>query len=432
MDTLSNSSKPGSLKTWLDYIEGLDPNKIDLGLDRVQAVLQRLNLDFLKKVPVVEVAGTNGKGSTAALIAASLSYSHISTGLYTSPHLIRFNERIAIDGQSVEDEVLCEAFSRVFDAAGTTPLTYFEYTTLAALVCFDIKKVEALVLEIGLGGRLDAVNAIDADISVITSIGLDHTRILGDTIEKIAFEKAGIIKKDRQVVVGRVDNAALAVIAKKAEEMTAKVFAEGIDFYGHFLGNGFDYVEKSGSSIMLCRYPLPKIPLCCAPAAIMAIKLLKEKGVKVGEDAIKRALNEVALPGRMQKVSDAPALYLDVAHNPPAAVNLVNTLNARKIEGKRLAVIGMLKDKDIESVLKIVSGSFDEFYVATLHTVRGENSSRLSSALISSGIGKDLIKSYEQVSMALNSALKKAAKNDEIVVLGSFVTVAEAMESLKK
>ncbi len=432
MDTLSKTSKPGSLKTWLDYIEKLDPNKIDLGLDRVQAVLKRLNLDYLKKIPVVEVAGTNGKGSTAALIASALSCSHIRTGLYTSPHLISFNERIAIDGQNVDDEVLCDAFSRVYDAAGSTPLTYFEYTTLAALVCFELREVEALVLEIGLGGRLDAVNAVDADISVITSIGLDHTHILGDTIEKIAFEKAGIIKNGSSVIVGQVDNSALAVIAKRAREMSAKVLAEGIDFFGNMVPCGIDYVEKTGTSIMLCRYPLPKIPLCCAPAAIRTLNLLREKGLKVSADAIKKALNEVALPGRMQKVQDEPAVYLDVAHNPPAAVNLVNTLKLRKINGKRFAVIGMLKDKDVESVLKIVAGSFDAFYVATLHTKRGENSSRLSSALISSGIGKDLIKSYEHVSMALDSALKKASKNDEIVVLGSFVTVAEAMESLKK
>ena len=199
MSSQDINAKPGSLKTWLDYLDGIDPDKIELGLDRIKQVLEKLNLTIFKSIPVIEVAGTNGKGSTSALIAAALNYSGIKAGLYTSPHLHKFNERVNIGGRDVTDEELSQAFEIVHKTAGDIKLSYFEYTTLAALVCFSRAKVGAVVLEIGLGGRLDAVNALDADIAVITSIGLDHTKILGDTIGKIAFEKAGIIKLKKGV-----------------------------------------------------------------------------------------------------------------------------------------------------------------------------------------------------------------------------------------
>ncbi|MGN1281327.1 MAG: bifunctional folylpolyglutamate synthase/dihydrofolate synthase, partial [Succinivibrio sp.] len=199
MSTEQITKKPGSLETWLDYLNSINPEHMELGLDRVNVVLDKLNLSVLKSIPVVEVAGTNGKGSTAALIAGAINSSGLKAGLYTSPHLHRFNERINIASADVSDDLLCEALSSVYDAAGDVPLTYFEYTTLAALVCFDRAGVDAAILEIGLGGRLDAVNALDADICVITSIGLDHTHILGNTIEKIAKEKAGIIKDGSEV-----------------------------------------------------------------------------------------------------------------------------------------------------------------------------------------------------------------------------------------
>lgn len=430
MNTDVINAKPGSLKTWLDYLDGIDPDKIELGLDRIKKVLDKLDLSIFKSIPVIEVAGTNGKGSTSALIASALNCSGIKAGLYTSPHLHKFNERVNIGGRDVTDEDLSCAFEIVHKTAGDIKLSYFEYTTLAALVCFSSAKVEAVVLEIGLGGRLDAVNALDADIAVITSIGLDHTKILGDTIGKIAYEKAGIIKNGCKVVLGHVDKEAFDVIKKRADELNAEIYVEGEDFLGKFK-DGFSYIQKSSINIATFSLSYPKIPFCCAPAAMRVITLLKERGIKITFEGIDKALKTTSLPGRMQLVRIKPMLYLDVAHNPPAATHLAGTLDLRHKLGKRYAVIGMLKDKDIESVLKIVRHCFDGFYIASLHTQRGENAERIKSALLSDNVDAASIKSFDHVNKAIEQVLKDANENDEIIVLGSFVTVSEAMDALE-
>lgn len=430
MNNKNNSEKPGSLSAWLDYIEGLNPTKMELGLSRVKEVISRLSLSSLEKALKIEIAGTNGKGSTAALISSALSFSGICTGLYTSPHLMKFNERIMIDGKPVSDELLCEAFSLVYDNAKDVPLTYFEFTTLAGFVCFDRAGVKVAVLEIGLGGRLDAVNSLDADICVITSIGLDHTHILGDTLEKIATEKAGIIKENSQVVVGRMKNEPLYRISQICKENNASLLVEGVDFYG-ISGSKFKYVQKGSSIVSSFEYPMPKIPLICAPAALKVIHLLLEKGFKISTTSISKAMSEVSLPGRMQCVHRSPAVYLDVAHNPPAAAHLKDVLDIKPKLGRRSAVIGMLKDKDIESVIKILKFSFDSFYVASLPTERGEKAQRLYNALIADGVDRALVKSYSAVEDALRESLEKTDVNDEIYVIGSFVTVTEAVKALK-
>jgi len=430
MTNKNNSDKPGSLDAWLDYIEGLNPTKMELGLSRVQKVISRLSLDSLKQALKIEIAGTNGKGSTAALVSSALSFSGISTGLYTSPHLLKFNERIMIDGTPVSDELLCEAFSLVYDNSKDVPLTYFEFTTLAGFVCFDRAKVKVAVMEIGLGGRLDAVNALDSDISVITSIGLDHTHILGDTLEKIAEEKAGIIKDNSVVVVGRMKPEPLYRISQICKERNASLHVEGVDFSGVF-DTKFRYVQNGSSIVTSFEYPKPRIPEICAPVALKVIHLLLEKGYKISGSAIVKAITEVSLPGRMQCVHHSPSIYLDVAHNPPAAEHLRDVLNKKTKLAKRRAVIGMLKDKDIESVLKILKESFDNFYVSSLPTERGEKAQRLYNALIADGVDKDLVKSYSTVEESLKDCLADAEINDEIYVIGSFVTVTEAVKALK-
>src|SRR5574344_740383 len=307
MKTDNLNAKPGSLSTWLDYLEGINPDKIELGLSRVKSVYDRLNLNLLNEIPVIEVAGTNGKGSTAALIAASLNYSGIKAGLYTSPHLHKFNERVVIGGVEVSDDELTKAFKFVHENCKDIKLTYFEYTTLAALVCFVNANVKAVVLEVGLGGRLDAVNVVDANISVITSIGLDHIRILGDTIEKIAFEKAGVIKEHSKVVTGVIDKSALDVIKAEAKKRGATVFVENEDFEGQF-DDGFKYIEKKSLNLTTFMLPYPKIPYCCAPAAIKVIILLREMGLNISSKAVIDAIKTVALPGRMQLVSVNPTI----------------------------------------------------------------------------------------------------------------------------
>lgn len=429
-------SKPGSLQTWLDYLHSLNPCHIELGFERVKKVLYRLNLDF-SNTCIVEVAGTNGKGSTSALIAAILKNLGVKTGLYTSPHLWHFNERVVIDGQNAKSELLADAFDTVHKAAikePEIPLTYFEYTTLAAFVSFYKENVGAMVLEIGLGGRLDAVNSLDADVSIITSIGLDHTKILGDTIEKIAFEKAGIIKNNAVCITGILDKSAEDEIISICKERNATLYVQNRDFATSF-DDKTHYKDKLLAKEMVLSYP--KVPECCAAAAIKCVEVLvskfkdKLKGLNTSltEEILNNALEHTSLPGRMQLIEKNPNIYIDVAHNPPAALHLAQVLKARAIKGKRYAVIGMLADKDIESVLKIVVPVFDEFYVTSLPTERGESYERLSHDLMALGVKSENIHCFDKASLAALSCKKQAKVDDEIIIMGSFVTVSQACSS---
>lgn len=430
MSETLNLSKPGSLQSWLDYIQSLNPCHIELGLNRVNKVLSNLNLDF-SKTCIVEVAGTNGKGSTSALTSAIFKNLGLKVGLYTSPHLWQFNERVMIDGACASSELLAEAFSRVYEVAKATdtPLTYFEYTTLAAFVCFSVAKVEVMVLEIGLGGRLDAVNALDADIAIITSIGLDHTLLLGDTIEKIAYEKAGIIKEGCCCITGELQDEARAVIEDIATRRKASLFMQTQDFDAVF-DTKTHYLDKE--RFFEFHLSFPRVPECCVAASIKCVQYAVENlqaklsNIKrpLSIEIINKALESTYLPGRMQLIANNPDIYIDVAHNPPAAAHLAAVLNKRKLKGKRLAVIGMLKDKDIESVLKLVASVFDEFYLASLPTERGESFERLEKALLSLGVDQVKIHGYEKVAAAVHAAKTHAKSDDEIVIMGSFVTVS--------
>ena len=423
-----------SLSQWLKFLEEIDPNHIELGLERIKKVALKLNLSKIAS-KTIEVAGTNGKGSTAAFIAGALNFSGIKAGLYTSPHLHNFTERVNIGGKEVSSGLLCEAFCAVYKAASScqVKLTYFEYTTLAAFYCFKAQKVDVAVLEIGLGGRLDAVNVIDADIAVITSIGLDHTAILGNTIEKIAYEKAGIIKNHAMVVVDKVSPDALMVILEKAASCNARVLCEGSDFKTSFTKDGFDFHFKDVTT----HWSLPKIPYICIAGVFCVLQLLKDAGFAITDKALVQALNEVALPGRMQKVHERPDIYFDVAHNPPAALHLKqNILRFKENSGELIAVVGMLKDKDIESVLHILKDSFNRWFVASLPGARGENAARLKDNLIKE-LGKNAvscnrIKDYATVEEALSAAVSSATSQDTIIVFGSFVTVCAADECIAK
>lgn len=427
----SNEVKPGTLGAWLQYLADLNPEHMELGLERVRAMVDRLNLRKWPNAVIIEVAGTNGKGSTAALIAGALNRSRISTGLYTSPHLHRFNERVSVDGKDVEDDELAAAFSAVWDSARQdefVPLTYFEYTTLAALVCFKKHRVRVLVLEVGLGGRLDAVNVLDAEIAVITSIGLDHTHILGNTLREIASEKAGIIKNAALVVTGELPEEARQSVLAKARAEQARVVEAGSHFAAIPDGSCASFRFMSGDfSVSL---PYPRVPFECAGIAVEVLYHLRGRGLEISEDAVKSALTEVSLPGRMQLVHRSPAVYLDVAHNPPAAEHLKNTLKEHKLKGRRLMVLGMLKDKDIESVVRILSSTAERFYVASLHTGRGESALRLEKAFFACGTAADRVQSFETVAEAFSCCLEDAGPDDEILVCGSFVTVTEAADKI--
>ncbi|MGN0909337.1 MAG: bifunctional folylpolyglutamate synthase/dihydrofolate synthase [Succinivibrio sp.] len=426
------SGEPVTLQDWTGFLADLNPDRMELGLGRVREVFGRLGLDCLRSLPTIEFAGTNGKGSTAALVAASLEEAGVRCGLYTSPHLLRFNERVRVGGRDATDEQLCAAFSEVYRASreGTAvPLTYFEYTTLAALCCFRDAGVGALCLEIGLGGRLDAVNVMDADIAAIVSIGFDHMAILGDTLSKIAFEKAGIIKPGAHAVVtGELPEEAFGVVRERCQECGVPLYAQGRDFEFKRDAGGFSLLPRGGQARAL---PQPLAPVECAAVAAMVLSCLPSIGKKLPLDglweAAGRAFAKTCLPGRMQKVRSNPDVYFDVAHNVPAAQHLRRALMERKVRGRRIAVCGMLRDKDVEGVLSVLAPCFSSFYCASLHCGRGEDAARLCRALGAKGAAAS---SSGCVAAALKAALASAKAGDEVVVFGSFVTVAEAATCL--
>ena len=422
--------EPSTLEGWTSFLSDLNPDRIELGLGRVGEVFKRMGLDSLRALPTVEFAGTNGKGSTAALVAATLEEAGVPCGLYTSPHLLRFNERVVMRGNEAADDELCQGFSAVYRAShegAFVPLTYFEYTTLAALWCFREAGVKALCLEIGLGGRLDAVNIVDADIAAIVSIGFDHMAILGNTLGKIAHEKAGIIKQGAvAAVTGVLPSEAFEVVKARCAECTVPLCSQGRDFGFEKHDGGYRFTDASGSHDL----PSPLAPVECAAVACEIISRLPSINKPFNASdlwkAASSALARTSLPGRMQKARSKPDVYFDVAHNVPAAQHLKAALSARRPQGRRIAVCGMLRDKDVEGVLSVLAPCFSSFHCASLHCGRGEESSRLMRAL-PEGMARA---EHESVAQALSSALLEAGPSDEIVVFGSFVTVAEAARAL--
>lgn len=435
-----------TVSQWEDYLNAIDPNFMELGLQRIDKVARRLHIqDRLQQSQayVVCVAGTNGKGSTCALIAQAMTNMGFKTGLYTSPHLVRFNERIQLDMLEINDQLLCQCLSQVVQAQvqndefGYIDLSYFEIITLAAWLAFLQENCQVWVLEIGLGGRLDAVNLIKHHVSVITSIGLDHMKILGDSVEKIAFEKAGIIHEQDYTILGQnIPVSALNVIKQVADEKQATLKQELVDFNVELLSSQTTAFTSNLTNVQVCL-GTPKIPFICAAPALQAVfyllQLMHNQALSVTQMVkLNQAFTSVALPGRMQLVQQNPDVYLDVAHNVPAALNLKAQLQQRfAVYKRRIAVIGMLKDKDIEGVLQTLHDSFDSFYVASLHVPRGETKERLATALQESN--KSLaVFAYDNVSLALSCALQKATSEDVIVVLGSFITVSEAKQALER
>lgn len=424
------------LNAWLCYLESIDPNKIELGLERVKVVADKMQLSSFKDKKVITVAGTNGKGSTCKFLATTLIKSGFSVGLYTSPHLITFQERININGFDIDSNLLCKAFSEIYTCARALniSLTYFEFTTLAALYAFRVLNVDFIILEVGLGGRLDAVNIVDADIAIICSIGLDHTHILGDSVEKIAYEKAGIIKRGKICIVGDIKGGALDTIIKRACDKEARLYIQDRDFKIAFDDENNNFVYTSYLSLDSgCKitsndtYLMPKIPRACMAISLCALNVLKAMGFRILKQSIDYATLNASLPCRLQKVCNSPIIYLDVSHNEPAAENLCNFLSRQKrVSGQRVAVLAMLKDKDIEAVIAKVQSLFDKWYVASTDTSRGQSYDRLVNAISKYVIDDNNIKGFDKIEDALDEALKDSCDNDEIVVFGSFVTASKA------
>ncbi len=394
-----------------------------MGLDRVADVRSRMDASL--GCPVVTVTGTNGKGSTCALLESMLVAAAHRTGLYTSPHLASYNERVRIDGLPATDDALVAAFNAVEDARADVPLTYFEYGTLAAFWLFARADLAAAVLEVGLGGRLDAVNVIDADIAVVTSVGLDHMDYLGPTREDIGREKAGIFRAGRPVVCGE-PNPPAALLAH-ARVLGAPLSQVGRD-YGFTTGKGqWDYWGPGGR-----RHGLPHpalrgaIQLVNAATAITALDLLHDV-LHVSAGAVRTGLVSVELAGRFQVLPGRPTIVLDVAHNPHAARILAAELGTMGFAARTIAVFGMLADKDIDGVVAAMLPRVDRWHVATLPPPRGAGAASVRDALSNAGVAAADVRTFDDVGSAYRAARDEAGEADRIIVFGSFLTVAAAL-----
>lgn len=431
-----------ALSDWLAYLETKHPKAIELGLERVAKVKERLGLN--PTFPVIVVGGTNGKGSVCAMLESMLHAAGYRVGCYTSPHLLDYNERVRISQRQASDAMLCAAFERVEQARAVPPLqnmdaslqgneelseislTYFEFGTLAAMQCFIDQAVEVAILEVGLGGRLDAVNVFDHDCAVVTSIDLDHMEYLGDTREQIAFEKAGIFRVGQVAVFGDMD--VPITIRTQAQHVGAQLWCLGEHFSFTAGAQQWNYHGVSGTRSAL-PYPALRgaFQLHNASAALAALDALKNK-LPVSMAAVRRGLVEVVLPGRFQVVPGRPMLILDVAHNPQAARSLAQNLADLPPCHKTFAVFAMLKDKDMASVARALKGQVDVWLVAGIASPRGATATELSSVLYAEGV-KSAVLTFVTVTDALQHACNEAVDNDRIIAFGSFYTVAEVMRA---
>lgn len=414
MEKIQTPQATSPLATWLCYLENLHSKTIELGLDRVKKVAA--TLDVLKPAPTVfTVAGTNGKGTTCRTLEKVLMAAGYSVGVYSSPHLVRYTERVRIQSEELDEAYHTAAFAQIETARSETSLTYFEYSTLSALLLFKQLAVDVVILEVGLGGRLDATNIVDADVAVVTSIALDHTDWLGPDRESIGREKAGVFRGGKPAVVGEPDMP--HTIADVAAEKGARLLRRDVDWSYEVGESSWSFKDALGE---LHGLPLPLVP---QPNAATALAALRVSQLTVSNEAIIQGIKQATLPGRFQIISQAPLVILDVAHNPHAAAYLAGRLAQLPKRGRVLAVIGMLHDKDIAGTLANLSPQVDSWYCAPLEGPRGASAEQLIEHL---GQGEV----YDTVAQAWNAAMSAATEDDTVLVCGSFHTVAHVMEAL--
>ena len=421
-----------TLDDWLAYVSAQHPATIALGLDRVREVAERMAL--LRVTPAqagaqsitITVGGTNGKGSTCAFLERILLEAGYRVGLYTSPHLLRYNERVRLKGEEASDDVLERAFERVEAARGVTPLTYFEFGTLAALAVFAQASVEVAILEVGLGGRLDAVNIVDADVAAVVSVDLDHQSYLGNDRESIGFEKAGIFRAGRPAIFGDQDPPRRLV--EHAQAIGAELMLLGRDFRYEAHERQWDFIGRKGARRAL---PMPALrgrwQLKNASVALAALdELAGRLPVSAGE--VKRGLTLVRLSARLQVLPGRPCVVMDVAHNPHAARALADGLGDMGYYESTLAVFAMLADKDIGGVVDAMRGRVDRWFVSAADVDRAAPADALARVLADRGLASQT-RTFATVAAALAAARREAGANDRIIVFGSFHTVAEALRS---
>lgn len=428
---------PKDLPAWLSYIESLHPKAIAMGLERVKRMIARLQLH--PSFTIITVAGTNGKGSTCAMLAEIYQQAGYQVGSYSSPHLLRYNERVKINGVEASDSDLCKAFAEV-DAARNQgeviALTYFEVGTLAAMLHFMQSKLDVAILEIGLGGRLDAVNAFEPHCSIVTSVDLDHQEFLGDTRELIGFEKAGVYRAHKPAICGDAHPPASLVAHAHDVKADFKCIQQAFGYKS--IGDEWQFIAHHQ-----VRYTLPNpalkgyYQLSNAACAVAAVETLQAK-LPVKALSIVHAMQQVALAGRFQtlkrQLNQHYQVILDVAHNPHAATALAANLKAcRQLNSKTYAVFAMLADKDMQGVITAVHSEIDVWYVADIDHVRGASANILAMHIMQVN-PKAVIYTFDSATLAFQQArvdmeaCKEVRENDKIVVFGSFFTVSAAMQ----
>lgn len=410
---------PSSLSDWLAYLERLHPKTVELGLERVSQVSAIMQLE--PAFPIITVGGTNGKGSTCAMLEAMLGAAGYKTGLYTSPHLLRYNERVRVSRQEMPDQSLCEAFAAVEAARGKISLSYFEFGTLAAFWLFVQQKVDVAILEVGLGGRLDAVNIFDADCAIVTSVDLDHMDYLGEDREAIGWEKAGIFRGGKPAVCS--DAYPPQCLLEHAARVGAKLKCIGKDFSVRSESSQWLFASQDGWHLNL---PFPALrgvfQLDNAGACIAALEALREK-IPVAPDDIRRGLLEATVPGRFQVLPGRPAVILDVAHNPHAAHALAANLRQMWQRGRTIAVFSMLSDKDVDGVVTAMKNVVDLWLVSGIDHPRGMGATEL--VVHVADVAHEM---FPDIAAAYRHACQIAGEDDRIVAFGSFHTVAEIMQ----
>ncbi|WP_096695592.1 bifunctional tetrahydrofolate synthase/dihydrofolate synthase [Polaromonas sp. AER18D-145] len=417
--------KPNTLDDWLAYCERLHPHAIDLGLDRVRRVAERMALRF--DCPVITVAGTNGKGSSCAMLEAILGQAGYRTGVYTSPHLVHFEERCRIRGEMASADQLLPHFERVEALRGDISLTYFEFTMLAIFSLMAAAGLDVVVLEVGVGGRLDSVNIIDADCALITSIDIDHTELLGKDRESIGREKAGIMRAGKPVVVG--DPVPPQSVITHAAEVGADLWRLGHDF--NFSGDKQQWAWAGrGRRYAGLAYPALRgaNQLVNASGVLAALTALRDR-LPVTAQAVRNGLGMVELPGRFQIISGQPTLVLDVAHNPHAVAALTENLDAMGFYPCTHGVFGAMADKDLAQMLKRVGPLVDRWYFTDLPTARAARAEDLLATWRALNPRQDARASvYADPVQALQAAVAAADPADRIVVFGSFYTVGGVLK----
>lgn len=412
-----------TLDDWLAWQTQLHAREIELGLDRIRKVAKKLDLLECPFV-VITVAGTNGKGSTVAMLSSILHHAGYKVGTYTSPHIIHYNERIRIGLRCVGDQELCSSFAKIDAAREDISLSFFEFATLTALDIFHKNKVDVAILEVGLGGRLDATNIIDTDLAFVTSIGIDHTEYLGDNRESIGYEKAGIFRSDVPAICGDIDPP--ATIQEVAQELGAELYQLHEDFSYKVVHSSWSFSSKD---YQVYGLPLPNlsgaVQIQNAASTIMGLHCLRER-LPVPFEAIETGLREVTLEGRFQRIVKDCEIILDVAHNFDSAKILADNLIALPKPRKTIGVFAVLSDKDVNGIIELLGSHVDDWYISCVNSKRAMPTDQVEQVLAKI-CPSTKVSVFESVERAYSQAQSDASKGDRILVFGSIFTVSEAL-----